>query len=215
MPSDDATHIRGPDKRQAILDGALGEFARDGYSRANMERIAKRSAVSTRTLYKYFPSKMDLFREVLGMSASRVADDHVALMEEHLPAGADPGALAPFARAWVGTGGQSDHWPLHSALFRHIGADVGNLPEDVVTIWLDSGPRRVQAALSDRLAAWVRTGELEIADVPLAAAQFSQLVMPGGSRGADPDPVEDVDAWVDAAVALFIRGYRPGATVTA
>lgn len=208
MPSDDATGFRGPAKRQAILDGALGEFARDGYSRANMERIAKRSAVSTRTLYKYFPSKMDLFREVLGMSASLVADDQVALIEEHLPPGADPGALAPFARAWVGEGGQSDHWPLHSALFRHIGADVGNLPEDVVRTWLDAGPRRVQLALTERLRSWAEAGELEIDDASLAAAQFSQLVMPGGSRAADPDPVEDTDAWVDAAVALFLRGYR-------
>lgn len=209
MAPDDATHIRGPAKKQAILDGALEEFARDGYSRANMGRIAQRSAVSTRTLYKYFPSKMDLFREVLGMSASRVADDHVALIEEHLPAGADPGALAPFARAWVGGSGQSEHWPLHSALFRHIGADVGNLPEEVVTTWLDAGPRRVRTALGDRLGAWVETGELEIDDIPLAAAQFSQLVAPGGSRRADPGPVEGGDTWVDAAVALFLRGYRP------
>lgn len=207
MASDDATHIRGPAKKQAILDGALEEFARDGYSRANMGRIAQRSAVSTRTLYKYFPSKMDLFREVLGMSASRVADDHVALIEEHLPPGADPDALAPFARAWVGSGGQEDHWPLHSALFRHTGADVGNLPEDVVATWLDAGPRRVQGALSERLRAWGESGDLAIDDASLAAAQFSQLVMPGGTRQADPDPVEDTDAWVDAAVTLFLRGY--------
>jgi len=208
MASDDATHIPGPAKKQAILDGALEEFARDGYSRANMGRIAKRSSVSTRTLYKYFPSKMDLFREVLGMSASRVAEDHLALIEQQLPPEVGPDALAAFARAWVGSGGQSEHWPLHSALFRHIGADVGNLPEEVVTTWLDAGPRRVQAALSERLRSWVERGELEIDDIPLAAAQFSQLVAPGGSRRADPDPIEDRDMWVDAAVSLFLRGYR-------
>ena len=207
MASDDATRIPGPAKKQAILDGALEEFARDGYSRANMGRIAQRSAVSTRTLYKYFPSKMDLFREVLGMSASRVAEDHLALIEQHLPSGAAPEALAAFARAWVGSGGQSAHWSLHLALFRHIGADVGNLPEDVVTTWLDAGPRRVQLALAERLRSWSEAGELEIADAHLAAAQFSQLVLPGGSRGADPDGVKDRDAWVDAAVALFLRGY--------
>src|SRR5699024_6056826 len=155
MASDDATHIPGPAKKQAILDGALEEFARDGYSRANMGRIAKRSSVSTRTLYKYFPSKMDLFREVLGINASRVAEDHLALIEQQLPPEVGPDALAAFARAWVGSGGQSEHWPLHSALFRHIGADVGNLPEEVVTTWLDAGPRRVQAALSERLRSWV------------------------------------------------------------
>ena len=62
-----------PDKRQAILRGALSVFSRDGYSRASIDAIAKESEVSTRTLYNHFADKADLFRNVIQASASEAA----------------------------------------------------------------------------------------------------------------------------------------------
>lgn len=52
-------------KRKAILDAALEVFAAEGYRGASVERIAERADMSKTNLLYYFPSKEDVYREVL------------------------------------------------------------------------------------------------------------------------------------------------------
>lgn len=49
------------DKAQTILAGALEVFTTQGYAAASMDRIAAAAQVSKPTVYKYFPTKEDLF----------------------------------------------------------------------------------------------------------------------------------------------------------
>jgi AcrR family transcriptional regulator len=57
---------RLPEERpQQILDAALSVFAEHGIDAARLEEIATRAGVSKGTIYLYFPSKEDLFREVV------------------------------------------------------------------------------------------------------------------------------------------------------
>ncbi|PYC77614.1 TetR/AcrR family transcriptional regulator [Streptomyces tateyamensis] len=53
-------------KRRAIIDAALVEFLREGYSAASMDAITARSGVSKATIYKHFGSKERLFLAVIG-----------------------------------------------------------------------------------------------------------------------------------------------------
>ncbi len=46
--------------RRSLLEAAAEEFARQGYDRANVNRIAKTAGFSIGTVYNYFPSKRDL-----------------------------------------------------------------------------------------------------------------------------------------------------------
>lgn len=52
-------------KRDQILGGARRVFLRDGFAAASTDAIAAEAKVSKRTLYVYYPSKEDLFVEVL------------------------------------------------------------------------------------------------------------------------------------------------------
>ena len=52
-------------KRDQILDGARRVFLRDGFAGASTDDIAAEAGVSKRTLYAYYPSKEDLFVDVL------------------------------------------------------------------------------------------------------------------------------------------------------
>ena len=52
-------------KRDQILDGARRVFLRDGFAATSTDAIAEEAGVSKRTLYAYYPSKEDLFVDVL------------------------------------------------------------------------------------------------------------------------------------------------------
>jgi AcrR family transcriptional regulator len=57
--------------RELILDAALAELAASSYAGAGMQSIAGRAGIGTGTLYRYFPSKSDLFAEVFRRGAAR------------------------------------------------------------------------------------------------------------------------------------------------
>lgn len=52
-------------KREQILSGAKKVFLREGFAAASTDVIAREAGVSKRTLYTYYPSKEDLFEDVL------------------------------------------------------------------------------------------------------------------------------------------------------
>ena len=56
---------RAREKRDQILAGARLVFLRDGFAAASTDAIASEAKVSKRTLYVYYPSKEDLFAEVM------------------------------------------------------------------------------------------------------------------------------------------------------
>ncbi len=52
-------------KRQAIVDAAIVEFRANGFEATSMDKIAARAEVSKRTVYNHFPSKDELFADIL------------------------------------------------------------------------------------------------------------------------------------------------------
>ena len=66
---------------EEILEAALGEFSRKGYSAARMEDIARLADITKGTIYLYFQNKEDLFKTLvhemigkdLAITAERVA----------------------------------------------------------------------------------------------------------------------------------------------
>ncbi len=52
-------------KRLAIIDAAIAEFRANGFEATSMDRVAATAGVSKRTVYNHFPSKDDLFSQIL------------------------------------------------------------------------------------------------------------------------------------------------------
>lgn len=52
-------------RRKQIIDAAHEIFLKKGYSGATMPEIARRAGVATGTIYLYYPSKRDLFADVI------------------------------------------------------------------------------------------------------------------------------------------------------
>jgi AcrR family transcriptional regulator len=93
--------VESADSRQcAVLDAAVGVFARFGFRKTSMDEVARAAGVSRQGLYLQFANKEELFRRALEhsldgqLSAARAAlsQPHVALQER----------LAAACDAWAG-----------------------------------------------------------------------------------------------------------------
>lgn len=60
--------IKTEEKRQAIIKAATEAFQELGFERTSMSEICARVGGSKATLYNYFPSKEDLFAEIMFLS---------------------------------------------------------------------------------------------------------------------------------------------------
>ena len=200
-------------KRRQIIDGAAGVFNELGYDGASMSRIAEQAAVSKGTLYNYFASKSELFSAFVEqeMSEKRAwilgsADgDGVGEEEPDVEA-----ALTGIARRLI----QSFLSPPLQTLHRIVLSEAGKFPH-LAQIYYDAGPRRGIGELAAWLSARAERDELRIADVELAAEQFTSLCRSRlwmrscfnlDARATDAE----VDGIVDANVAMFLNTYRPG-----
>lgn len=197
-----------PDKRRAILDGALALFARDGYTRAGLDAIATEAGVSNRTIYNHFADKAELFQTVIQESTRRVADTMVDIIDRHLTRIVDPEAdLVEFGIAWVAVLA-SDLAP-HFALVRQINAEREHIPADALALWQAEGPGRTRRELADRLARLTSRGVLEIDDASRAAGHLMLLI--SAENLTDPSALHDPEAlrtMVAAGVRTFLHGYR-------
>ncbi len=56
---------RGVQRRKALLEAALNQFAEAGFDGATTKAIAERSGVTEAVIFRYFPTKRDLFQAVV------------------------------------------------------------------------------------------------------------------------------------------------------
>ena len=64
-PGGAATRLPAPERRQRILDAATQAFAVRGYDAASVGEIAAAAGITKPVLYDHFPSKRDLFVEII------------------------------------------------------------------------------------------------------------------------------------------------------
>jgi AcrR family transcriptional regulator len=191
-------------KREQILAGARACFFASGYQGASMNEIAAAAAVSKGTLYAYFADKQALFTAVIAFECSDIAERNFVF---------NPHASLADSLATLGRG------LLHSILtpnalgvFRTVVSEAHRDPL-LGTVFWDSGPRSGAGALAALFEHANARGEVKITDTMLAAFQFIFLCDAGLSQrthmGASLPTHAEINAHVDSAVRLFLRGYAP------
>jgi len=191
-------------KRVAIVDAAIAEFREHGFDATSMDKIAATAAVSKRTVYNHFPSKDELFSEILQrMWESSVAQPAVpyvtgqplrpqvlALVEQKMVLLCDA-AFIDLARVVFG---ETIHSPERAqAMVARL-----NEKETGLNIW-------IRAAQQDGR---IKAGEtLEVAHLlmsPLKTFAFWPQITLG-------QPTLDADAQanvIESAIDLFLAGYE-------
>ncbi|MEU6976590.1 TetR/AcrR family transcriptional regulator [Streptomyces sp. NPDC046371] len=205
------------EKQLAMVRAACGVFGRDGYARASVDSLAAAAGVSTRTLYNHFPGgKAELFRTVITWTANTVRDAQLArlhaLLDPDRPPHPDLLERDLVALAYAFTDLIAEY-PDHFALVRHIHAEAGHVPADVMGAWQQAGPAPVTEALAEALAGLADAGLLDVhGDAALAAVHYvalsSATIVQRSHYGVVPLPKEETDRLLTGGVAAFLRAYR-------
>lgn len=198
-------------KRGAIVAAATTLFLEAGYGAVSMDAIAGRAGVSKRTVYSYFSGKEALFGAVMENVCLSVIGTQTPA---ELTSGPLDRVLSEYGRRFL----TLITSPQALAVFRVVTAEAVRFPE-LGEVFYRIGPQRCTTALAAYLGEQDRAGILRIPDPEAAAGQFLAMVKgPVHMRltlGVGPRPEEaEIAAVVEAAVAVFLRGYgpRPGTT---
>ena len=154
--------------RERVLRAATAAFTLDGY-RASIDCIALRAGVARQTVYSHFPSKDELFKEVVREMASRV------LVQLEAEGDLREGLLA-FARAFRDKVLRSES----IAMFRTLAAEIPRFPTLARAIY-DGGPGETARGLARHLEKAMDAGQLR-RDDPLFAAEMLMGMLVGHER---------------------------------
>lgn len=191
-------------KRSLILVAAKTIFARDGYSQAGMEQVARDAGVSTATLYAHFPSKAELFRVVV---EAAIENHAVAVQQAVLVDGAPRARLEAFATTYAAY--YCD--PSSRALFRMVTAEHRRFP-GIARHFRDHG----RAELGGVAVALVRDladqGALRTEKPTRAAGQLQGMIehatlLLGLIEGDEVQPSRSPVEIADDAVETFLARY--------
>jgi TetR/AcrR family transcriptional repressor of mexJK operon len=194
---------RQPDlaKREAILAAAQALFLERGYEGVGIEAIAAKAGVSKVTVYGHFGDKTALFTAAVESECEKIRgallfDDGQAPLKER---------LATFGHSMIAFLSR----PEMVRFEQRIAAETSKHPE-LGTCFLEAGPHRMLKALAGFLERARARGELGALDPMIAAEQFAAMVKGLSDmdrRFGRPIDRAATNRRIDAAVALFLKGY--------
>ncbi|WP_261817050.1 TetR/AcrR family transcriptional regulator [Vibrio gallicus] len=132
-------------KRHAILAAAKSVFLSQGYTSANMDGIAAQAKLTKQTLYRYFPSKIELFQATM----RQIGDSYNGRYFVHLTLESNRDALVAFATEFM----QFHLSKEHIATQRLLIAEATQAPEIIESfmgIGADDTSRALNAFFSER-----------------------------------------------------------------
>ncbi len=196
--------VRRGRKFDQVLDGARKIFLRDGFERASVDDIAREAGVSKATIYAYFPDKQLLFLEVARCECHRQTEAAEASVDGDVPVRV---ALTIAAERII----QFLMSEFGQRMFRIVVGEGERFP-GLGREFHEYGPGLIHKRLVHHLGCYVDSGQLQIADLDLAADQFAQLckasiherLIFGMADAITPDTVHQV---VHGAVDMFMARY--------
>ena len=157
-------------KREQILSGARRVFLRDGFAAASTDAIAAEAKVSKRTLYVYYPSKEELFGDVLRRLTIENPQTQVLASVE----GMEPGDLGELRVALVGLATKvlaTMMDPDYLALLRTIIADTHRFPQ-LGEIYRSTVPERGFRVFLTLMERMQKQGIVDVPDAEAATRLF-------------------------------------------
>ena len=191
-------------KREAIIQAAIAEFRANGFDITSMDKIAATAGVSKRTVYNHFPSKEELFAEILNQLWARVTAEQETAYRPDLPLREQMRRILMAKLQMLGDDNFLDLARVAIAATIHSPERAQNMVERMgkreegLTVW-------IRAAQAD--------GRLKPVDPEFAAQQIQGMLksfafwpqISMGLPGLSPEMQTTV---VDSALDMFLACYQ-------
>lgn len=191
-------------KREAIILAAISEFRANGFEVTSMDKIAATAGVSKRTVYNHFPSKEELFAEILNQLWARISTEQAVSYQPDQPLRDQLRTMLLAKLQMMADDNFMDLARVAIAAAIHSPERAQNMVarmgerEESVTVWI----RAAQAA-----------GRLKPVDPEFAAHQVQGLLKsfafwPQISMGQPSLDSATQNAVVDSALDMFLACYQ-------
>jgi AcrR family transcriptional regulator len=194
-----------PAKRKQIIEGARRVFIEMGFDAASMNDITRAAGVSKGTIYVYFASKEELFEALIEEERRAIFNNLYEALER------SEDLRDTLVRYGIGLATK-----ITSDTVVHAQRTVIGICERIPELgarFYERGPKIGHGKLAEFLRRAMAKGELEIADVELAAYQFTDLCLSGYYRQrlfgyrTDAPSLDEIRTTVVAGVDLFLKAY--------
>lgn len=204
-PIMNAGHDRASAKRMAFVAAARAAFFANGYAGTTMSSVAASVGGSKSTLWKYFPSKEDLFAAVVDDIVEKYGRAHSMKFSQDEDVFV---TLRCFLNILIATTLSKAVISLH----RLIVSEAQNFPS-LSKLYYERGPMPVKNILADYLESLMRRGTINSGDPSLAAQQLIGMVQSGAFQdallGLRQPSSERLKAEIDVAINSFCLGWMP------
>jgi AcrR family transcriptional regulator len=196
---------RDDETRAVILDAARHEFSSTGYAVTNMESVARRASISTKTLYRLIPNKAVLFEATITDRLDRFA----SVVRLKACEGTD---IEAALRAALIACGELILDKEVIALQRMILGESEQFPEIAETFY-SKAIKRTESTLANWLKVQARRGLVQIEDTDAAAGMLLGMLAFQPQRAvmfghAAPPGREELERRARISAELFLNGAR-------
>jgi AcrR family transcriptional regulator len=186
---------QGRERKQQLVDAAMVLFAERGYAATRISDICERAGVAKGLFYWYFPTKLDLFSELVRSMRHRLRRTQADAMD----AGADP-----IERVHQGTAASVRFMAEHATYFALVDVERSDKTIDEA---LRAGSEVYLDDVTALISTAQRAGQVPDRDPRLlalgvlgAVSSFSNAWRSGHIEMSAPDLAEFVADWVVRAL---------------
>lgn len=195
---------RGFERHEKILDAAKQVFIEQGYARASINEIVRRSGGSLGTIYKFFGNKLGLFEAFFQKITYEAFYDfeEKGLWVEDIET-----SLLNFGRQLQQMMFEKEALAIYRLVLSEQGADHA----EIQRIFMQYGPHRLNKILTRFLTQQSQAGLLQLDDCEIAAYQFVEMIKgPLHFQALFGESItpQQCEAVLRQAVTLFLKGSR-------
>lgn len=200
---------RRPEKRpDDILDGALIEFRKRGFSSARIEDIAKHAGLSKGSVYLYFSSKEEMLKALIRGSITPIANTLKAIADDICHDHSQE-AASDVLRKMLLIVGENIMDKKVAAIPLVIIGEAGNFPEhaafyrrEVIEVTMN--------ALSKVIARGIKSGEFRNVDVPYALRTLMSVIIMqviwNGVFTQKDEPAMPIGDLINSHLDIYLNG---------
>lgn len=186
------------------MAAAVDLFSRNGFDGTSVDDIAAEAGVSKQTVYSHFGCKENLFGLAVSAKCKTSGIDPEAIDPD-----APPEVMLPeIARRFLQLATSPEAIRVHN-----VCTGSAETHPELGRLFFKYGPEETVNVVAGYLEAQASAGRLDIEDPRDAAWQLLGMLKAESHMRLqfklEPVPAEDVQAYVDNCVAMFLRAYAP------